>query len=287
MNTIIELLPRYERYLRHERQAAQATIHAYTSDLRVLSEVIPQPVEQVELNDFRRHVMNLSELGRKAATIERKIAGYRTFWHWLILEKIVTVNVPDGISIKKRPRPIPRWLSEDDLRTFVNTPEPKLRNATAWKLLGWLGLRRSEILNMKVRDLMLSDRAVLIRNGKGNKDRLLVLPEQVIDDLYCLTAGQGDDELIFKGDFGGAWSVRSFKHNFDKHLARCGLEGKHITPHTLRHTFATHLVRRGVSIVDVKALLGHSDIKTTIIYLHSDQAQLRRAMDKHVLNDEK
>lgn len=285
MHQITDLLTQYERYLRHERQASEATIASYLSDLRVLAEEINKPVEQIELNDFRRHVANLSEQGRKQSTIERKIAGYRTFWKWLILEKIIVENVPDGISIKKRPRPIPKWLSEDDLRTFVQTPDDNPRNQLAWTLLAWLGLRRSEILNMRIKDIHIGDRTLLIRNSKGNKDRLLLLPESLIEQIEQHITGRKDEDYVFKGDKGGQWSVQSFTRAFNRHLDRCGLFDKGITAHTLRHTFATHLVRRGVPITDVKALLGHADIKTTIIYLHSDQSQMRRAMNKHPLNE--
>lgn len=140
----------------------------------------------------------------------------------------------------------PAFLSEDDLRTFVQTPDDKPRNQLAWTLLAWLGLRRSEVLNMRVKDIQVGDRTLLIRNSKGNKDRLLVLPETLIAQTEPYIAGRKDEDYVFKGDRGGQWSVQSFTRAFHQHLERCGLLGKGITPHTLRHTFATHLVRRGV-----------------------------------------
>lgn len=289
MTTISDLLPAYEDYLRHERQSADLTVIAYLGDLRGLADFCQaKPVSEIAVNDLRAYMRDLSHQGFKTATIRRKFHGFGTFWHWLKMEKHASDVITEQLKLPRKPRQIVKWLNENDLRTLIETPVARsdgfaARDTLAWKLLAWLGLRRSEVVDLEVGDIRFVDGVILIRAAKGDKDRLLPLPPELEPNLRAFI-GTRTAGLLFRGAKGRGWSVQSFNRAFRSHLKTCGLSGKGITPHTLRHTFATHLVRSGVSIVTVSKLLGHADIQSTMIYVHVDMGQMKEAIENYVLS---
>lgn len=291
MAIIIELLSEYEGYLQYERRVAKGTLRAYLSDLKGLGMIITKDVAAITLNDLRAYQSQLGKQGLTNSTIIRKFDGFRTFWKWLILQEYTTVNVPEHIRLPRRNRRVPKWLTEAELVRFANTPvQPgrshtyPFRDAVAWKTLAWLGLRRSEVLSLKVADVQVEDATLVIRHSKGDRDRVLPLPAKLQDDLRELIGDRAPDQFVFSSTPDCHWSVNGFTNCFKRHLQTCGLENRKVTPHTIRHSFATQLVRRGVPLPVVKALLGHSDIKTTMVYVHVGQDDLKRAIAQHVLN---
>ncbi len=291
MTSILGLLHEYEEYLQHEHRVAKGTLRAYLSDLRLLGRAIPKDVRAITLNDLRAYQTDLGKQGQKIATVLRKFDGFRTFWKWLVLQKYVEENVAERVRLPRRIRRLPKWLTEDELRRFANTPVVPGRSHTypfrdmvAWKTLAWLGLRRSELLNLKVVDVQVADGTLVIRHSKGDRDRVLPLPERLKGDLNFLIGDRGPDQYVFAGMPDTKWTYNSLMLAFRRQLRVCGLENRGITPHTIRHSFATHLVRRGVPLPVIKALLGHSDIKTTMVYIHVSQDDLKQAIAQHVLN---
>lgn len=285
MTTLSEVQGEYRRYLEHERRFAKQTVAAYLGDVRTLMESLGNlDVESIRQADLRAHMRYLSERGYKQRTIERRIYGLSTFFGWLKLEGLIQAGPTEGLRIPRRPRPLPTWLTESELRQFAETPDPNPRNDLAWKLLAWLGMRRGELLALTVADVRLEDGALLIRNSKGNRDRILPLPAALIPALRERTRSVSPEVVLLPGDLGPRWSVSSFNKYFKLHLERCGLAGQGVTPHTLRHSFATHLLEKGVNIVQIQALLGHADIKSTLVYLHTGKKQLQKALELHVLN---
>jgi integrase/recombinase XerD len=290
MTEIAELLHRYADYLQHERGLADATLTAYLSDLRGLARCVTVPVEQVGRDELRAYMRHLSHEGYKPATIRRVFHGLGTFWSWLRMEHIISGDLPtDDLLLPRRTRTAPRWLSEDELRRFATTavyrprrPLLALRDQLAWQTLAWLGLRRQELLNLRVQDVHLQDGVIVVRNTKSKADRALAIPDQLAAGFNTF-AGARDGEAYVFGLDGGPWALPTFNKAFKRHLRACGLDGLGITPHTLRHSFATHLVLRGVPLHVVKDLLGHKDISTTQIYLHADPAHLKAALGKHPL----
>lgn len=287
MSLVSDLMFRYENYLRHEKRAADLTVAAYLSDLRVFGEWLDRDVESVVLDDMRAYLRHLSKSGRKYSTIERKFAGFSTFWQWLKMEKVVVDNPIDYITIPKKPRPLPVWLEAHQLRIFVQTIDPNpywLRNHVAWSLMAWLALRRSEILRLKVGDLKLADQTISISQSKGGRSRVLPLPSPLCSLLKYASIARMPEDYLLMGELGGRWGLSSFQTQFAAHIQHCGLPKK-ITPHSIRHTTATQMMRRGVGIYVLKDFLGHADIKTTLIYLHINQESISTAMEMHPLND--
>jgi site-specific recombinase XerD len=289
MTTITALLPRYEEYMVHERALAASTVRAYLLDLRKLAVFTDRPVEEIDRDELRRYMRDLSKRGLAPSTIRRMFHGFGTFWKWLKMERVVDQVATESLNLPRLNKTTPYWMSEEELRRFANTParshRKKLifRDSVAWKMLAWLGLRRQELLNLRVKNVHLADQVVVIRNTKSKRDRALGIPDELLPLLAQLCAGRDDDAYVF-GMYGGRWNLGSFNKAFKRHLLTCGLAGGNITPHTLRHTFGTLLVMRGVELHVVKHLMGHERISSTEKYLHASKLYLKDAMDKHPLH---
>jgi site-specific recombinase XerD len=287
--TIGDLLPEYEDYLTHERHLAEQSIVAYLSDLRGLVDFLAgKPVADIQVNDLRAFMRDLSHQGYKTASIRRKFHGFGTFWRWLRMEGYTDEVLTDYVQLPKKPQRVVTWLNARDLHVFVETPPKRSnpiereRDRIAWLLLAWLGLRRSEVLNLEVEDVRLLDNVIIVRAAKGDKDRVLPLPPDLKDDLAGFI-GERTSGYLLLGRDGTQWKVSAFNRAFRRHLRTCGMDGHGITPHTLRHTFATHLVAAGVPITIVGELLGHADIQSTMVYVHADMSSFRNAIAAHIL----
>ncbi|MBE0688686.1 MAG: tyrosine-type recombinase/integrase [Anaerolineae bacterium] len=290
MPTISECLDRFEVYLQHERGRKPETITGYRSSLKLLYERYPVDVSDITTDDLRAYVRHLHMRGLKYRTIERHRAAFSTFWRWLMMENITLKNPVEFLQLPKRPPTMPKWLEESDLRRFAETPDKseyrsqRKRNECAWLMLALMGLRRSEVINLRVRDVMLRSKLIAIRQSKADGERILPMPDILRARLKRQIADKSPEALVFLGNGGGKWSLHSFSRQFKSHARYCGLP-TWVTPHIIRHSYATNLIRRGVSIFDVQKMLGHKDIKTTLIYLHISPDHLRGAAEKHVLND--
>lgn len=280
----------YREFLEHERLLAPQTVVAYLSDLRRLDVFVQgKDVEAIDLDELRGFMRDMSKAGAAVSTIRRRAHGFITYWQWLELQGTVTECIPRRLKLPRRPKPVPRWISEDDLRRFVDTPVQgksywiALRDSLAFKTLAYLGLRRGELLNLRVEDVRLHDDAIVIRNTKSKHDRVLSIPDNLFMDFQKLTYHRPGSAYVFEGGHGGRWPMTNFNRAFKQHLKRCGLPDT-ITPHVLRHSFGTHLVRQGVHVVMVKELMGHEHIQSTMTYTHADPETLKTAIKKHPLN---
>jgi site-specific recombinase XerD len=288
MSTIADLLPDFVRYMRDERQLEEQTIRNYLSDLRQVDKFLGgKAVESITLDDLRAFVRHLKNEGRARNTIKRKIHTMSSFYLWLNVLGIVDSNVAAKV-LRLLPRKERKqnyvWLSEDELRVFVTTPAETVRDQCAFALLAWLGLRRAELLGLRVGDFRLDEDKVLIR-GKGRAERIMPVPGVIKPLVQALSMNRGPADYLLRGLDGGKWSPNSFGKVFHRHVKRCGFE-KHVTPHVLRHTFATHLVRKGTPLATVRDLMGHVKIDTTAIYAHHSPQHLEDAMKNHPLSGE-
>lgn len=290
MPTILELLEPYEEYLRHERRVAKSTRQAYLTDLQQLGQFLTGCVGAITLNDLREYQQHLSKLGRASSTIHRKFHGFGTFWQWLVWEGYATEKLTERVRLPRLDKSIKDWMPKPELQRFLETPVDRRmrrlnhRDHTAFLLMGWLGLRRSEVLNLQVSDVRFHDGMIIIRKGKGRRDRSLPLLPEFEDELRQLI-GDRKGGWVFHAATGGKWRPKDLNRAFQIHLQRCGLDGKGYTPHTLRHTFATLMVRSGKDIHLVKELLGHEDLNSTEVYLHTGPVDKILALEDHFLRD--
>jgi integrase/recombinase XerD len=289
MPSIETLLNSFAVYLKDERQLAATTQVNYVSDLKQLGEWLHgKDVSVVTIDDLRQYKRHLSQRV-KYRTIERKFACLATFWRWLKMERHVSEVITDYIIIEKKPRPLPNPISEIDLLRFLTTPDParrkadRDRNELAWQLLGWLALRRSEVLNLKVGDVDLEQGWITIRKSKGQRERVLPIPAPELHQrLAAAMFGRSTDSYVCTG-WTGRWRPKAFHQSFKHHCKACGLPA-YVSPRTIRTSVATMLKRRGADIFELKELLGHADIKTTTVYLLLDQKVLRSTLTRHIAN---
>jgi len=245
-------------------------------------------VNEIKLQDLRAYQRHLSRLGRKPATIHRKFHGFSTFWQWAVWEGYAEDRITERIRLPRLKIAIRDWMSVNELKAFLSAPvkrrNPALetRDTCAFALLAWLGLRKSEVLNLRIEDVRFDDQAIIIRAGKGNADRVLpLLPEY--EGHLRKQIGDRTEGWVFLSNRNRQWCARGFGDAFAAHLERAGLDGRGYTPHTLRHTFATMMIRKGWSIHLVKEFLGHVNIETTAVYLHAAQVDKVKAFESHFL----
>jgi len=282
MTTITALIPDFQEYLQHERKLADATVTSYTTDLRTLNAHIGSiPVIDITKDLLRSYLRQMSKDGLATMTIRRKFHCYRTFWSWLRLCGIDERLLPEQIPLPKRKRKQPKWLTDSQLKTFVNTLDGDPVLDLAWMMMALLGLRRGELVEMKWDDIDQEGQKITIPPGKGGRARVLHYPNALqarIDAL--LNSIDGKPTYVF-----GLKKTTIHKY-FKRHLKACNLHNEGFTMHSLRHTFASHLISQGVDITIVKELLGHKDITHTMIYIHHQPEQYREAINQHILSQE-
>lgn len=279
-----DLLRDYRAYLEHERRFARGTVEAYMSDLRDFARHVPGEVNTIAFIDMRVYLRCLSERGLHEHTIERKFAALRTFWRWLRRDGYATGDPLTDVLLPRPSFRMPIWLSSRELFLFAVTPSPTQRDALAWLLLAWLGLRRSELLNLRIEDVLIDAGVIIVRKPKNRHDRSLPIPGTLSEEFQAVIGGRRDG-YVFVSSTGHRWPKTRFAAAFNDHIKACGLEGRGITPHVIRHSVATHMTERGVALPEVQQLLGHVDIKSTMLYVHVSAARLRAALDHHVLNE--
>jgi len=271
-------------YLRTYRGYSTLTVSSYGTDLRQFREFlvrrlgrVPSPGE-IERETIVQFAASLA--GKAAWTVRRKIACLSSFYAYLMDMGHVHHNPAHRVPLPKVAQKVPVALDEDEARALVQAaPTPWLKCAIT--LLLSTGLRRAELVGITMPDLDL-DNAQLIVHGKGAKERVVPLTEAAIQTIrdYLAARPETDSDRLFVSIWGESLHARAVNRKLKVALKRAGLAEKGVTPHQLRHTFATHLIRNGVDVRTVQELLGHSDLSTTARYLHSDTRTKRAAVDK-------
>jgi integrase/recombinase XerD len=280
----------FKTYLKLEKSLADNTIEAYLSDLRKFSSFIEiqypgTTPEHVQEEILRKFVMQLSTTGISARSQARMISALRGFFRYLILENHLLKDPSELLEIPKTGRKLPDTLElEEILRIFAaidrSTPEGE-RNLAMLEVLYGCGLRVSELCSLKISDINFRESYVKVK-GKGNKERLVPLggsaAKQAI--LYKeqvrkhIQPAKGEEDILFLNKRGRRLS-RVMVFYIIRDLAEKAGIRKKISPHTFRHSFATHLIEGGADLRAVQDMLGHESIITTEIYTHLDREYLR------------
>jgi integrase/recombinase XerC len=291
-----DAVDRFLRYLRVERNASELTTKSYREDLTALTEYLtqlhgrlpaPGVVSTVEL---RGYVAALHEAGYAKTTIARRLASLRSFFRFGQREGWTKTNPAKPLRNPRKPRALPHFLSSDDIERLLSAPpagEPLgVRDRAILEVLYSAGLRVSELAGLNLSDLDF-DGATLRVRGKGRRERISPLGSFAIRAvkkwlaLRKVSAREhgGHQGPVFVNKSGRRLTTRSIGRLLEKHLRSSGLD-RRTTPHTLRHSFATHLLDRGADIRSVQELLGHKSLVTTQIYTHVSTAGLRAAYDR-------
>lgn len=290
-------LQRYLDHLKVEKGLSKNTLAAYGTDLQDFliflkarkraswAEVTPQ--------DISEHALKLSDRSLKARSLARHLIAVRGLYKFLIKEGDVKKNPTALVELPKAGRKLPNFLTLDEVDRLLSAAKGRaeegpegVRNLTMLDVLYATGLRVSELVNLTVDDLHL-ERGFLKTMGKGKKERIVPIGRTALQSLqyYMATAREllrkgRSTQALFVTRLGKAMSRQMF-WKLLKELSRRAQIKKDLSPHVLRHSFATHLVQRGADLRSVQAMLGHADISTTQIYTHLNLAHLKSVASKH------
>jgi integrase/recombinase XerD len=282
------LLERFQDFLSLEQGASPRTHEAYGRDLARFATYArtrgaSDPIG-VNARTLREYVYHLKDLGLAPASIRRNVSAVRTYYRFLLAEGHVVRDPSERLETPKRWRSLPDVLSVDEVTRLLAAPtldEPfAFRDRALLELAYGAGLRVSEWISLGVRDVLMEDALVRVF-GKGSKERLVPIGRTAIGAVAIylrelrprLEKGEGRGVLLLNARGApltrmGAWKI------LRKYVEAAGIT-KHVSPHTLRHSFATHLLEGGADLRAVQEMLGHADISTTQIYTHVDREYLR------------
>jgi integrase/recombinase XerD len=276
-------------YLQAERGLSENTIESYKHDVLSFLADTEKKIENINKRDIQNYLDNLNGSDLSGATVARKMSSLRMFFLFLIGEYIIDENPMSNIVSPKMDKRLPKFLSVDEIETLIESVNGdfkySLRDRTILELLYGCGLRASELLNLREEDIFLKEDFIRVK-GKGNKERIVPLGEKAKKSLikYISTLrpilNKKKSPFLFLTRRGNKLSRMGLWKRFEKYVIKSGIK-KDFTPHTLRHSFATHLLERGASLRTVQLLLGHADISTTQIYTHIDRSYLRKIMSSY------
>lgn len=287
-----EHIDRFMRYLEVQRDASRHTLRAYRKDLEEFSAHVKKKPEEIELIDVRSFVAQQIKNGLNKTTAGRRLASVRSFLKYLYREGYIKANPAKLVSSPRTQKLLPKFLSVDDVFSLIEKPQGIgfviARDRAILELLYSSGLRVSEIAGLNVEDVNTREGLVKVR-GKGKKERILPIGSKAVDAIKSYLVEKIllkiKDRAMFLNRRGTRLSDRGVRRIVVKYAKLVGINGR-IGPHTLRHTFASHLLQSGADLRVIQELLGHSSLSTTQKYTHLDITHLMDIYDKaHPLSD--
>ncbi|WP_282144591.1 site-specific tyrosine recombinase XerD [Thomasclavelia cocleata] len=284
---IIEAINEYRQYLIVEKGLSKNTIIAYISDLKKFSIYLDDSFQINKIEELsKEHIrLYLKELGKTntSASITRKLVSLRMFFNFLIKEKIIDVNIISDFDLPKINKKLPVILSTTEMQEILETikinDHISCRNRCMLELMYATGLRVSELINLNVSSINLYMGYIKVI-GKGDKERIVPIGEiaKIILDIYLNQYRdkfiKKESSLLFFNNHGNKLSREEFYIILKQVINKTSINKK-ISPHTIRHSFATHLLENGADLRSIQELLGHSDISTTTIYTHISNQKIK------------
>ncbi|WP_418844284.1 site-specific tyrosine recombinase XerD [Phascolarctobacterium succinatutens] len=292
---MFDYLALFQEYLTVELGLAKNTQLAYMRDLRLLMKSLQLKADeellQVSRQQLIAYLVRLKQEGRASSTVARKLASIKAFYRFLTAERYIRRNPAEVLEAASRGLHLPKVLSVQEVERLLDEPNlgtlDGYRDKTMLELLYATGMRVSELVNVPVKNVDMKMQYVIVM-GKGSKERMLPLGRTALHYLehYLsvvrpqLLHGKPDAAAeLFVTGWGGPMTRERFYEIIVAYGKSAGIS-KRVTPHMLRHSFATHLLNNGTDLRIVQALLGHADISTTQIYTHLDVERLREVYDK-------
>jgi site-specific recombinase XerD len=250
------------------RKYSPKTVKAYMACVKNYLKAKSDNFGYVDIDFIKKHLLSTVEKGKSSQTTNQNLQAIN-FFCWNVLKYKEKID----IKFAKTPSKLPSILSRDEIKRILSTiknEKHKLMIALAYSG----GLRVSEIISLKIKDIDLTELIIHIKSAKGNKDRITVFPERLVIDVEKLIANKNSDDYIFASERGGKLTERTAQKVFENALKKSGIK-KEATFHSLRHSFATHLLENGTDVRYVQELLGHSNIRTTQIYTKVTNPKLK------------
>jgi len=276
-------LDNFISYLTAERGASPHTIEAYNRDIiNFVAFLQARSCSMPDKKHAEAYMAFMREKGKKTRSIVRAISALRSFFNFLLVEGILSQNPLEDVETPKYTQPIPDVLSEEDILQLLKLPDgtkTSLRDRTILELLYATGLRVSELIKLRKSDINLEG-GFLVASGKRSKERVVPLGTYSREAIRrYLEQERPQGAFLFPNKRGGILTRQAIWKLIRKYAIQ--LQKGHISPHTIRHTFATHLLRGGADLRSVQVLLGHEDISTTQIYTHIDNKRLKEIHKKY------
>jgi len=264
----------FREHLRGEKKS-ENTISEYSLIVRNMLKYLRKRAEDITLGDLNRYKMYLSTRKKYSKnSLYLAVKAIKAYFRFKGLDTAEKLTSP------KRPKQMPKYLSEDEVKRLIEASKENPRDYAIISLLAYSGLRVSELCNLRLEDVDFSERIIYVHSGKGDKDRIVVVSPHVIEAIQNYLITRDDDmEYLFSSQKSDKISRIQVFRLVKKYAEKAGIK-KDVTPHVLRHTLATTLLRRGVDIRFIQQFLGHSSVATTQIYTHVDDALLKSVYDR-------
>ncbi|MCS6875209.1 MAG: site-specific tyrosine recombinase XerD [Pyrinomonadaceae bacterium] len=281
-----ELLKEYFTYLRAERGLADNSVESYRFDLAKLKDWAERhglQLEKLTHKELREFLIDLSYLS--PTSVNRIISSIRGFYEFLQIDGLIEKNPAENLQFQKKAEKLPTFLSYEEIEKLFSVPdvskEVGLRNRTIMELMYACGLRVSELVGLQIQDVDL-EMMIVTCHGKGSKMRRVPFGKSAAEwlsrYLKIRLEKKTKSRALFVSSLGNPITRQEVFSFIRQYAEKVGLEG--VSPHTLRHSFATHLVQNGADLRSVQKLLGHSDISTTQVYTHLRRDDLKRAYER-------
>lgn len=283
---------RYRTYLKLEKRLSENSIEAYIRDFRLFEHFVLRlwdvPPRKVEREMIERYLGWLYEAGYEKSSQARALSGIRSFFGFLLLSDEIDASPAELVETPKFGRHLPDVLTTEEIDRIIASIDLSTtkgrRDSAMLELLYSCGLRVSELVTLRLGDLFFGEGYIRV-TGKGDKQRLVPVSDLARDKIqYYLevrSAARSSEDVIFLNNRGTQLTRVMIFTILREAARRAGVE-KRISPHTFRHSFATHLLEGGANIRQVQELLGHENIVTTEIYTHLDSEHLRRTVEEHL-----
>jgi len=277
-------LEKFIRYLEIERNASPHTVFNYKRDLEVFIVFVEgKDILKTDYLLVRKYLAHLKEKKLTARTVSRKLSAMRSFFRFLVRENLLSINPTDAIVSPKQDRPLPKFMTEDEVVRLIEAPHTDtvkgLRDRAIFETLYSAGLRISELVGLTNEQIDFIGGTVRVM-GKGRKERMMPIGDRALRALRAyLAKRKGSSRYIFLNKNKKPLGARGVRKVMDAYLRTLSLK-THVSPHTFRHSFATHLLGRGADLRSVQELLGHANLASTQIYTHLTTEKIKAVYDK-------
>ncbi len=278
---------KYLAHIEHDKNFSPQTLRAYQNDLnQYLSFLRTEGCSDLGMATrllLRKFLAFLKEQNYSKTTVARKLVSIRSLYKFLCREGILECNPVENVRTPKQDRKLPRFMSINEAETLLNLPDLSsllgIRDSAIMETLYSTGMRVSELVGMDIADVDFHNGIVKVR-GKGKKERLLPIGNHALNAIQLYLNKRGSvKQALFLNKREGRLTERSVARMLEKYAKKGGM-GSHISPHTFRHSFATHLLDRGADLRSVQELLGHANLSTTQIYTHITTERLKQVYDR-------
>ncbi|MGN1358752.1 MAG: site-specific tyrosine recombinase/integron integrase [Bacilli bacterium] len=284
----MKYLSEFLEYLKVVKKHSDNTIINYQVDILEFNDFMKGKILEISKEDVNDYLNYMYEMNASKSTISRKLSSLRTFYNYLVSNSIVSTNYFSLVKNPRKDKSLPRYVNDSDIDKMFMIPDTRKpigqRNLVIIRMLYATGVRVSELVNIKIKDINISERTIRIL-GKGSKERIVIFGINTSRELKkYLDDGRRkldvrNSEYLFLNKDGNRLSDRYVRKIIDDIIVKASIS-MHVSPHMLRHTFATEMLNNGADLVSVKDLLGHESLNTTSIYTHVSDEMIRKVYDK-------